>query len=55
MRKEKSNKSLSRMLSTWNKRYFILDLERMVIYYLPDKGASLSNATKIPLAVILFP
>jgi len=37
------------MLSTYNKRFFVLDLGRALFYYLPEKGDLLSKATEIPL------
>lgn len=37
------------MISTYNKRFFILDLNRLLFYYLPERDSVLSNSTEIPL------
>lgn len=49
LKKAKGHSSLGRMLSTSNKRFFVLDLNRLLFYYLPEREATLSNATEIPL------
>jgi len=51
MRKEKSSKSFSRMLSSWNKRYFVLNMDRKAMYYFPEKGAVVAAAREIPFDV----
>jgi hypothetical protein len=49
LKKSKGHSSLGRMISTYNKRFFVLDMNRVMFYYLPEKDAVLGGATEIPL------
>lgn len=52
MRKVKSQYSLGKMISSYNKRYFILDLHYMQLYYLPKKESHYTDSQQIFLGEI---
>jgi len=52
MRKVKSQYSLGKMLSSFNKRYFVLDLHYMQLYYLPKKESHYTDSQQIFLGEI---